>query len=206
VHAFTFKHGTVPWPAGLRLLHAYVTADLARAPGLAALLASCRDATRGEPLAHVADEWLHITLCQIAVPARDVDAGQRVALAAEIGQALRVTEPFPVTTGGPFRAGSGVLLEITDNGWLAEVRDLVSAAAGAVMGAGLAVGNTAPLHMTESYACGDADDARVDAELLTVRPRQATLPVDVVDLVDVSADQAARKITWLPVARIPLGS
>ena len=87
MRAFTFQHGGAPWPAGLTLMHVYVTVDLARSRELAALVQACRAATRGEPLAHVPDQWLHVTLGQIAVPARQLSAGQRVALAAEIGRA-----------------------------------------------------------------------------------------------------------------------
>jgi hypothetical protein len=184
----------------------YALPDLARSQDLAALVRDCRAATRGQPLAHVADEWLHITLCQIAAPAHAVDAGQRVALAAEIGQALRGAGPCLVTVGAPARVDTGVTLGIGgDDGALAGIRDLVSAGADAVLGAGMATGNGGPLHMTESYAYGDADDARIDAQLLAVRPRRAALLVEAVDLVDVSADQDAKAITWSPVARIPLG-
>jgi hypothetical protein len=205
MHAFTFRHGTAPWPAGLTLLHVYALADVARSQEVAALVRGCQAATRGEPLAHVADEWLHITLCQIAMPARTVDARQRVALAAEIGQALRGTGPCLVTVGPPVRVATGVILGVGDDGALADVRDLVSAGADAVLGAGMAVGNAGPLHLTESYAYADADDARIDSRLLAVRPRRASLLVDAVDLVDVAADQDAKTITWSPVARIPLG-
>jgi hypothetical protein len=206
VHAFTFRHGRVPWPAGLTLLHVYALADVARSQETAAIARGCRAATRGEPLAHVADEWLHITLCQIAMPAHTVDAGQRVALATEIGLALRGTEPCLVTVGAPARVSTGVTLDIgDDDGALAGIRDLVSAGTDAVLGPGMATGNAGPLHMTESYAYDDADDARIDAQLLAVQPRGASLLVAAVDLVDVSADQDAKTITWSPVARIPLG-
>jgi len=204
MRAFTFRCGGVPWPAGVTLLHVYALPDLARSQDLTALVRDCRAATRGEPLAHVADEWLHITLCQIALPARAVGAGQRVALAAEIGQALRGAEPCTVTVNGPFRAGTGVTLSIGDDGTLAGIRDLVSAAPGAVLGAGLAI-SPSHLHMTESYAYADADDARIGSQLASVRPRGVSLLVDAVVLVDVSVNQGAKTIAWSPVARIPLG-
>jgi hypothetical protein len=59
--------------------------------------------------------------------------------------------------------------------------------------------------VTESYARGDADDARVESALAAVRPRHAFLSVEAVHIVDVSADQRAKTITWVPVASIPLG-
>jgi hypothetical protein len=62
------------------LLHVYVAADLARKPELAALIKGCRAATTGLPLAHVGDEWLHITL---HIPADQVTGPERDGLAGE---------------------------------------------------------------------------------------------------------------------------
>jgi hypothetical protein len=101
VKPFTYRFGQDPWPEELTLLHAYVLPDLARNPGLAALVGACREATRGEPLAHVPDEWLHVTLCQIAVPAHQVSDAGRADLAAEIGRRVAGTGPFTVTAGNP---------------------------------------------------------------------------------------------------------
>ena len=203
MRAFTFQQGGVPWPAGLTLLHVYVTANLARCSGLAAMIASCRDITRGEPLAHVGDPWLHITLCQVLTPASSVDEGQRAALAASIGEKLIDVDPFTITVGPPFPVPTGVLLGVA-TGPLDLVRQTVSDAVAGVLGAGAVGGNTSPLHMTESYAYGDADDARIESKLAAVRRRHASLLVEGVDLVDVSADQAAKTITWTLVSRIPL--
>jgi hypothetical protein len=204
VRAFTFQHGGAPWPAGLTLLHVYVTADLPRYRELAAVVDSCREATRGEPLAHVGDSWLHVTLCQVAIPASSVDEAARSALAARIGERLAGVKPFTTTVGPPFLVPAGVLLGMAD-GPLGQVRRAVSDAVADVLGAEAVGGNTGPLHMTESYACADADDASIESRLAGVRPRHAALPVEAVDLVDVSADQQAKTIRWVPVARIPLG-
>jgi hypothetical protein len=192
----------MPWPAGLTLLHVYVTANLARFSGGAAMVASCRDMTRGEPLAHVGDPWLHITLCQVVTPASSVDEGQRAALAASIGRTLLDVDPFTVTVGPPFPVPTGVLLRVA-TGPLDLVRQKVSDAVAGALGAGAVGGNTSSLHMTESYAYGDADDARIASKVAAVRPHRASLLVEGVDLVDVSADQAAKTITWTPVSRIP---
>jgi hypothetical protein len=204
VRAFTFQHGGVPWPAGLTLLHAYVTADLARSRELAAMIASCRAATHGEPLAHVGDPWLHITLCQVAIPASWVDGAARSELAACIGGRLAGVKPFAITVGPPFPVQAGVLLGVAD-GPLEQVRRAVSDAVADVLGAGAVGGNAGPLHMTESYAKGVADDTSIESELAVVRPRRAAFRVEAVELVEVSADQQAKTITWVPVASVPLG-
>jgi hypothetical protein len=185
----------VPWPAGLTLLHVYVTANLVRAFELAAMIASCREATRGEPLTHVGDPWLHITLCQVTIPASSVDEGQRAALAASVGEKLIDVGPFTITVGPPFPVPTGVLLGVA-NGRLELVRHAVSDAVAGVLGTDAVGGNSGPLHMSESYAYADADDARIESELAAVHPRRASLLIEGVDLVDVSADQAAKTITW----------
>lgn len=204
MHAFTFKQGSVRCPDGLSLLHVYALADVARSPGLAALTASCRQATAGEPLAHIGDQWLHVTLCQVKVPARTLDDEQRAALVAAIGRATATVTSFTITVTEPTRVPTGVICGIGD-GPLGQVRRLVSEAARSVLGGAAIGGDSGMLHMSESYAYGDADDARVDEELSAVRPRQATVPVDAVHLLDMRGDQATKAITWVPVARIPLG-
>lgn len=203
MRAFTFRQGAVPWPDGLTLLHVYALGEVARSPGLGALMASCREATAGEPLAHINDDRLHVTLCQVAVPARTIGAEQRAALGAAIGHATGGVTPFTITVTEPVRVLTGVLCGIAD-GPLERVRRLVSEAARSVLGQAAVGGDTGPLHMSESYAYADADDARVDEELRAVRPRRATVPVDAVHLVEVSADQATKAVSWQLIARIPL--
>lgn len=202
---FTFSCAGRAWPPGLRLLHVYVVADLARDRELAALIAGCRAATSEEPLAHGGDAWLHITLCQITVPAHEVGRDQRAALAARIGQRLSGVAPFAIAVGDPFCVPTGVLLGIAGGmERLAEVRRLVSAAAGAVVGPAAISGNLATLHMTESYAYREADDERVQARVDSVRPRRAAMRVDAVALVEVTTDQQAKTVRWTPVAAIAL--
>jgi hypothetical protein len=203
VHAFTFRQGSVPWPDGLTLLHVYVLGEVARSPGLAALMASCREATAGEPLAHIRDDLLHVTLCQVAVPARAIGDDQRAALVAAIGRATGTVTPFMITVTEPIPVRTGVLCGIAD-GPLEQVRRRVSEAARSVLGQAAVGGDRGPLHMSESYAYADADDALVDEELRAVRPRHATVPVDAVHLVDVSADQATKAVSWRALARFPL--
>jgi hypothetical protein len=207
VQPFTYKFGQHPWPEGLSLLHAYVLPDLPRNPGLAALIGACREATRGEPLAHVSDDWLHVTLCQIAVPADQVSEADRADLAAEIGRRMAGIAPFTVTVGNPFCVPTGILIDVTEGaGKLERVRSRAAAAVSAALGPGTPLtGVRPPLHLTESYAFGDADDDRLQARLDAVCPREAPLPVAAVALVDVSVDQATKGITWKRAARIPLG-
>ncbi len=171
MHAFTFKRGAEPWPDGLTLLHVYVLGDVARSPELAELMASCRRATAGEPLAHVGGDWVHVTLCQVTVPAATIGDEQRTALVAAIGRALATVAPFTITVTEPTRVPTGVVCGIAD-GPLEQVRRLVSEAARSVLGRAAVGGDSGSLHLSQSYAHADADDARVDGELRAVLAAQ----------------------------------
>lgn len=105
---FTFLHEREPWPDGLTLLHVYVVADLARNPELAALIAGCRAATADWPLAHVGDEWLHITMYQLGTPADQVTEPEREAIAAALRSRLRNVPPFAITVGSALSYASEV--------------------------------------------------------------------------------------------------
>ncbi|HUN33058.1 MAG TPA: hypothetical protein VMU95_13685 [Trebonia sp.] len=204
MHAFTFKHGEDRWPDELSLLHVYALGDVTRSPGLAALMAGCRQATAAEPLAHIGDQWLHVTLCQVTLPARTIDDEQRAAVVAAIGGVIGAVPRFTITVTEPIRVPTGVICGLAD-GPLGPVRRLVSAAVRSVLGEAAVSGDAGPLHMSESYAYGDADDRLVDEQLRAVRPRRAAVPVDAVHLVDMRVVQATKAIAWTTVARISLG-
>jgi hypothetical protein len=202
---FTFKHGQAPWPTGLTLPHVYVVPDVRRNPALAQLVADCRAAVPVEPLSHVPDRWLHITLAQIAVPAPEVSVAQRAALAVRLRKALASVAPFTVMVGDPSRVPTGILFSVDDSdGRLEDVRRRVVSEASVACGPGTPLaGHLSPLHMTESYARGHADDGRVDRALKPIQ-RRVPLPVSSVLLAEVAVDQVTKSVTWSTITRIPL--
>jgi hypothetical protein len=204
---FTFKFGQSPWPAGLTLPHVYVVPDVPRNPVLAELVKACRAALADEPLRHLPDEWLHLTLAQFAVPAPEVTLAERCALARRLTTELADVAPFTVEVGDPLAVRTGILLGVADDdGRLEEVRGRVVSAIRAVRGGQAPVtGHLSPLHMSESYACGHAEDDRIGKALEPVRGRRAPLPVSDVVFTEVSVDQVTKAVTWSILKRIPLG-
>ena len=182
----------------------YVVADLARNPGLAALVEGCRSATDGFPLAHVGDDWFHLTLYQLGVPAAQVTGPERDALAAALRARLRDVPPFTISIGSALSYRSGVIFDAGPDSPLNELRASVAAAVGDARGPEASRYDTGVLHLTESYATGEADSDQVQRQLRRVRPSHAPLLVDAVELVDVAAGLETKTITWVRLARIPL--
>lgn len=79
----------------------YVVADLARNPELAALIEGCGSATDGFPLAHVGDDWFHLTLHQLGIPAAQVTGPERDALADALRARLRDVPRSPSRSAAP---------------------------------------------------------------------------------------------------------
>jgi hypothetical protein len=201
---FTFMHGQEPWPEGLTLLHVYVVADLARNPELATLIAGCRAATAGMPLAHVGDDWFHITMYQLGIPADQVTGPEREALAEALRGRLQHVRPFTVAVGRALSHDSGVIFDVGPDAPLNDLRARVAAAAEDARGPEASRYDAGVLHLTESYATGESDSDQAQRRLRRVRPGHAPLLVDAVELVDVAAGLEAKTIRWKRLARIPL--
>ncbi|MQS17387.1 2'-5' RNA ligase family protein [Streptomyces kaniharaensis] len=149
---FVFQQGQDSWDKG-SLLHAYVTVDLGRNPDLADLVHGVRAATADDPLAHVGDQWLHITVHQLSQkPAVDVPAEERQALAAELARQMRTVEPFTITVGSPLAYGTGIIFDLGPDEPLNALRTAATRAFETVLGEGTTVYDTGVLHLTESYA------------------------------------------------------
>lgn len=207
---FVFQQGRGSWAMG-SLLHAYVTVDLGRNPELADLVHGVRAATADDPLTHVGDQWLHITLYQLSQKlAADVPAEERQALAAELTRQMRTVEPFTITVGSPLAYGTGVIFDLGPDEPLHALRTATTRAFETVLGTDATVYETGVLHLTESYASTEVTldhYHQIHRRLRRVRPSHAPLRVDAVEIVDVTADPVKKTITWEPVAPpIPLAS
>ncbi|MFD5111766.1 hypothetical protein ACFWNG_05530 [Streptomyces sp. NPDC058391] len=108
---FTFQQGKDLWEEGKTpsLAHAYVPVDLGRNPELAELVHGIRAATKADPITHVGDEWLHITLCQLSSKsAAEVTAAERQTLTAELARQMQGIAPFTITVGSALAYGTEV--------------------------------------------------------------------------------------------------
>lgn len=205
---FVFQQGQDSWVKG-SLLHVYVTVDLGRNPELADLVRGVRAATAGDPLTHVGDEWLHITLYQLSQkPAAEIPDDVRRALAAELARQLRPVEPFTVTVGSPLAYGTGIIFDLGPDEPLNALRTATTGAFETVFGKDATAYDTGVPHLTESYATDEVTLEhfhQIHRRLRRVRPSHAPLRIEAVELVDVTADPAQKTITWEPAAPpIPL--
>ncbi|TMR07822.1 2'-5' RNA ligase family protein, partial [Nonomuraea turkmeniaca] len=207
---FIFQHGTTPWPAELTLLHVYAIVDLESNPELGQLIKEVRAATQGAPLAHIGNDWFHITLYQHAAkPADQVTAAERHTLHAHLQQHLSHIAPFTVTVGPALTYPSGLLLDLHPDEPLNALRRAVEDSAAVALDAADNTYDTGVLHLTESYATAEVSLPQlhqIQRELRRVRPSHAPLHINRVDVVDVTANTQATTITWTSLATILLGS
>lgn len=203
---FQFVHGVDAWPAGETILHVYAVPDLDHDRGLAELVDGAARALSGWPLTLVPPRWLHITLDQITGrPASAMGAAERAALVAELTTALADSEPLTVQVGSLLSYHSGVIADLHPDGPLGRLHQRVRSAIGSVCGDDATRYGWGVQHMTVAYANGEADSDAAQRLLRRVRPSHADFRIDRVHLVDVTADLAAKTVTWSTVATIPLG-
>ena len=201
---FVFKHGQGLWDAGT-LLHVYVVADLDRDREFAALVNGVRAATADDPLTHVGDEWLHVTLYQIDRPATQIPQSQREALAEALRRHLAHVEPFTLTVGSALSTLSGIIFDLGPDEPINALQAAVAGAIEGVQGPTATSYATGVAHLTESYCHAPASSDQIQRRVRRVRPSHAPLHVDAVHLVDVRADPQAKTITWDTLAEIRLG-
>ncbi|RNG38040.1 2'-5' RNA ligase family protein [Streptomyces botrytidirepellens] len=205
---FTFRRGQAVWDKerSPSLLHVYITVDLAQHPEVAELVRGAWDVLRDFPLSHVQDPWFHITLDQITdEPASRITQRERDMLTVELTKALGDVEPFDITVGSLLSSQYGVIADLHPDEELASLHRRVRDAIRAVRGEEAVQYPWGIQHLTISYAHAEADSDEAQRLLRGVRPGHASLHIDSVHLVDVTADSKAKIITWQTLAEIPLG-
>ncbi|WP_158632442.1 2'-5' RNA ligase family protein [Micromonospora sp. Llam0] len=203
---FQFRRADSPWPPGTTLLHVYVLVQPERDRDLTRLVDGGHAVLEGFPVSPVPHEWLHLTIDQITDrPAAEISQDERDSLAAELRIRAAKLAPFTVTVGSMLSYHSGVIADVSPDGDLGALYETVHEGIRAVRGdAAVRYPHSLP-HLTIGYARAEADSDEVQRRLRRVRPSHATLTVDKVHLVDVTADAEAQTITWETVAPIALG-
>jgi hypothetical protein len=162
------------------------------------------------PLTIVEPAWLHITFAQISdAVGRITSADDIQLLRHELQEALRSINPFTITVGSALSYPSGVVFDLHPDDQLNRLRDTVAAVIGRVRGPAAAEYDPGVLHLTLAYANGDADSDDIQRRLRRVRPSHASMNIDSLWLLDVTADPDAKTITWAapqPHQQIFLGS
>ncbi|WP_411150646.1 2'-5' RNA ligase family protein [Streptomyces sp. A30] len=185
----------------------YLKGEPERNPGLASLVQGGRQALKDFPLTHVEDPWLHITIDQITDrPAAAIPQDERDTLADALSTALADFEPFEITIGSMLSYSSGVIADCHPDDQLAALHHRVRETIRITRGDDAVRYPWGVQHLTISYANGEASSDDAQRLLRRVRPSHASLNVDSVHLVDVTADKEAKTITWEELAKIPLGT
>lgn len=207
---FLFQQGQRHWPGSSTLLHVYVVVNLDSNREFAELVRGVRDATGEYPLAHVENDWFHITLYQLSErPAAEITKAERRDLTAELTRRLETVEPFTITVGSPLTYETGIIFDLAPDAPLNTLRQQVTDAVEKALGRSASSYESGVLHLTESYAKREValDHVHdIQRRVRRVRPSHAPVRVDSVELVDVTANSQEKTITWKRVASIPLGA
>lgn len=194
---FVFQRGTEVWPQGETLWHVYALPDLQRDTALESLVLGCRSALDGFPLTMVELPWLHITVAQISDALGSTTSGDELrALKTELQAALRSIDPFTIMVGSCLSYVSGSIFDLSPDDDLNLLRDTVAEVIGRIRGPAALAFAPGVLHLTHSYASGDADSDVVQRRLRRVRPSHAPMTIRSVWLLEVASDPDAKTITW----------
>lgn len=194
---FVFKRGTEIWPQGETLWHVYALPDLGRDTALKSLILGCRSALDGFPLTMVDLPWLHVTIAQISdALGRATSEDELGALKTGLQAAIRPIEPFTIMVGTCLSYSSGTIFDLSPDDGLNRLRDTVAEVIGRVRGPAARAYDPGVLHLTHSYASGDADSDVVQRRLRRVRPSHAPMTIRSLWLLEVASDPEAKTITW----------
>ncbi len=141
-----------------------------------------RAATEGDPLAHVSDDWLHITLYQLSsTPAAEILADERQTLVTELTEQMQAIAPFTVTVGSPLPYSSGLIFDVGPDEPLNALRTATTRAFEIARGADATVYETGVLHLTESYATAEVSLEHFHQIHRRVRPSHAPLRIESIE-------------------------
>jgi hypothetical protein len=122
---------------------------------------------------------------------------------------MKAIAPFTVTVGSALAYGTGIIFDLGPDEPLNELRTAATRAFEVVLGTEATSYETGVLHLTESYATAEVDldhYHQIHRRVRRVRPGHAPLRIDTVALVDVTANDAEKTITWEHLSTVPLGA
>jgi len=203
-----FQFGTDPWPDGVALLQLYAPVDLSLPANhqLAELISRWRDAVADDPINFVDDDDLHITLeCVTDRIAAEIPAGERAALGESISRALKGVPVYDGWAGSCYCYRSGPLVDVSPAAPLTtEIHQRLRGAVQAVRGADSTGFPVSKAHISLGYGTTDTDTDPISKKLRPIDPSHAPLYIPEIQLVEVSIDQAAGKLTWETVQKFRL--
>ncbi|WP_430787194.1 2'-5' RNA ligase family protein [Actinoplanes sp. G11-F43] len=186
----------------------YVLVDPDRDAEVVRLVDAGQGAAAGFAVSPVARRWLHLTIDQVTdPPGADISPAQQTALITELQRRAAGLAPFEVQIGSLLSYHSGVIADVHPDDDLAELYAAVHDGIHRVLGPAAARYPYQPPHLSIGYAHAEGDSDQLQRLLRRVRPGHATLHVDTIHLVDVTATTGTiREITWRHLAAIRLGT
>ncbi|GAB6902055.1 2'-5' RNA ligase family protein [Kineosporia succinea] len=199
---FVFRPAQGPWSSDVSWLFVCLLPDVTRDAALGELLAGCREAMRGFPIATVPDGELRVTLAQVGDATADrIDPAQRAALLEGLRERLAGQQPFEITAGSPLAYATGALLDLEDEP-LQELIGTLRAAIRELRGEAAGTFHPGVTHMTLGYAHGEASTDELARKLRRVRPSHARMRVDSVHLLEVRVSDSG--FGWTKVGSVGL--
>ncbi|MGP4115299.1 2'-5' RNA ligase family protein [Streptomyces sp. 4N509B] len=205
-----------PWVDGLEVIHAYLVPRAGVDDELIALAHACRPALLEYPIdlacpPEVGDPGtLHVTVEMVAdAPAADISAGERTDLVHALRERLADVSPFATELGPPIGTSAGALLDVWPEDEAEELRERVRAAIRETRGDVALQHDGGRLHCSLGYSYDAADPDPLNSRLRALTPRRAPLHVDSLHLLnvrfEVAKDTGGWRLSWEPIAEIPLG-
>ena len=212
VKPYVFKYGTEPWPEGVTLLQFYAPVDLHLETNheLADLTSRWTDAIRSYPITLLESSDYHITCeCVTDRVGADIPDSERAELISAVRRELDGVSAYVGRAGGAVGYSSGVIVDVSPAAPLTDsdgpsIHTRLRAAVHSVRGPESTRFPISKAHISLGYATAEADSDRITRSLRPIDPNNAPLYLPRIDLVEVTVDQAAGRLTWTTVESFPL--
>lgn len=213
---FTPKFQGRPWVDGMEVTHAYVLPRARVDDELIALAHACRPALLDYPIDLACPPepgdpgTLHLTIEMIAdAPTAEISDGERSDLVNALHKELADVAPFVTEVGPPIGNIAGAVLDVWPEDQAVALQKRVQAAIRAARGDGALQHNGGRIHCSLGYSYDTMNPDRLNSALRALTPRRAPLHVDTLHLLnvryDIAADHGGWRMSWEPIAEIPLG-
>ncbi|MFF9785047.1 hypothetical protein [Streptomyces nigrescens] len=198
------------------VVHAYVLPRAGVDDELISLAHACRPALLDYPIdlacpPEAGDPGtLHLTIEMVAdAPAADISVSERADLVNALHMGLADVPPFVTEVGPPIGNVAGAVLDVWPDCEAMALQRRVQAAIRMTRGDGALLHNGGRIHCSLGYSYDTASSDRLNSALRAITPRRAPLHVDSLHLLsvryDIAQDSGGWRMSWEPIAEIPLG-
>ena len=213
---FTPRFRGKPWVAGMEVIHAYLLPRAGVDDELLAFTHACRPELQDYPIdpaypAHAGDPGeLHVTIEMVAdAPTAEISREEQQTLIVALRKELADVAPFDTEVGPPIGNIAGAVLDVWPDAQAVALQERVRAAIRTTRGDTALQHDGGRLHMSLGYSYDSASSDPLNSRLRAITLRRAPLHVDTLYLLNVrfaiAPDTGGWKLSWEPLAEIPLG-